>query len=244
MRLSIVSPAIALFLISVTALGQQPANATARHAHRKHAVRHSSARKAYEGRSTQNVEVTNGTVTRTQVLNVPQSPRTSRRGAQTPPGESTVEVINGMDSQTVVFNAETIPGAHPIATRKGRGRRGSASTAAAPSVSSVQVINGTTSKTEYFYGDEKGAGAPQSKTGNKQPVVVGIETGSGTASTGKPPVVIGIVNGSEGAGGSKPPVVIGVASSGTAKNRGLTQRAVLSPHLKRPIYNSPPPAEK
>jgi hypothetical protein len=143
----------------------------------------------------------------------------------------TVDVINGSERQTRVFNEEN-PVVMPQAAggqRKAAKRLAQERTETTPQIPVVEVINGAQLETRRFEGAEDEIATPWIERRSSRPVVIGVATvgpASGRGNTARATTTA--------------PIVIGVASSESERHgenaKPVAYRIVPGPP-KRPPYN-------
>jgi hypothetical protein len=157
------------------------------------------------------------------------SATSSKEADPTPPPN--VEVING--SRTTIMTFRSQPSldmrAQDVARKTSGKGPAQKNAAAAPSQIQVDVINGDKWETKTFDENAVVVGGHGSATPNTQPVVLWISSSD-----------------TRRQGAIKEPVVIGIASSESETREAASQRVGIevSPHPKRPAYNSLSPSPK
>ena len=153
----------------------------------------------------------------------------SKEAELTPPPN--VEVINGSKTTIMTFRSQPSLGmrAQDVALKMSGKVPAQKSAAAAPSPIQVDVINGDRWETKTFDENAIVGGGHGSATASAQPVVIWISSSD-----------------TRRQGGIKEPVVIGIASSESETREAGSQRVAIevSPHPKRPAYNSLSPNPK
>jgi len=159
------------------------------------------------------VEVINGTVTQRQVFDADRSSADAKDGCS----PVSVEVINGQAWKTMTFNCQT---QRPSKTAAAKDAPQAAHVA--KSTMQVEILNGTRHEIQLVNNGPREAVPVHPLKANAPPVVVGIVSGDTKRVGGnKQRVVVGIES-----SGTK--VVTGVASSGSKNKQGNAQPVVIA----------------